>query len=153
MRARLFPKQFDNNYSGFWLALWLFVPIVVGRSIQGVESIINTRNVITGADGIPLDSFNAAAAQTVVSMFALLGLQLLVIPLQSLVVLVRYRAMIPFMFLVLLLVQIGSRALIALNPIVRSEGTPVGFYVNLVILMATLIGFALSLQSRSTPSA
>ena len=58
--------------------------------------------------------------------------------------------MIPFMFLMLLLVQIGSRALIALNPIGRSDGTPVGFYVNLVILVATLIGFALSLQSRST---
>ena len=87
MLARLFPKQFDNDYRGLWLAIWLFVPIVVVRAIQGAESIVNTRNVITGADGIPLDSFNAAAAQTVVSMFALLGLQLLVIPLQSVVAL------------------------------------------------------------------
>ena len=90
------------------------------------------------------------------SMFALLGMYLLVIPLQSLVVLIRYRTMIPFMYLMPLLVQLGSRVLQTVNPIQRIAepamgyaGHPIGFWINLGILAITAIGFLLSIMSRS----
>lgn len=146
MLNRIFPKTFDNSYRGHWLGIALFVPIVLGKAIQGVESIFNTRNVLVGADGIPLDRFDAAGAATVLAMFALLGFYLLILPLQSLVALIRYRAMIPFLYLMLLIVQLGSRLLLTLNPIART-GTPIGIYVNLIILGMTVLGFALSLTT------
>jgi len=148
MLANLFPKQFDNAYRGLWLALWIFVPVVAIRAVQGANSIIMTREVMINADGIPLDSLGVAGAQLALSMFALLGLNLLVVPLLSAIALIRYRAMIPLLFLVLLFLQLGSRVLVALHPIVRPAGTPIGFYINLVVLMLTLIGFAMSLQTR-----
>jgi hypothetical protein len=153
MLSRILPKQIDNNYRGHWLAIWLFVPIVLVKAAQGANSIINTRLVMTTADGIPLDSYNVAGAQAAVALFALLGLYLLVLPLQSVVVLVRYRAMIPFMYLMLLIVQVSSRVLSQLHPIVRSNGAPIGFYMNLAILAVLLIGFALSLLNKSASPA
>jgi hypothetical protein len=156
MFSRIFPKQFDNTYHGRWLAVWIFVPVVLLKATQGVNSIIMTRQVMTTADGIPLDAYGAAGAEAAIAMFALLGLYLLILPFQSVVVLIRYRAMIPFMYLLLLLVQVSSRVLLMAHPIVRSGaqsmgfgGQPIGFYVNLAILAMTLIGFVLSLQNKS----
>jgi hypothetical protein len=147
MLDRIFPKQFDNAYRGHWLAIWIFVPVMLVKAIQGVNSILLTRRVMTTADGIPLDSFSTAGAEAAVAMFALLGFYLLILPLQSVVVLIRYRAMIPFMYLMLLIQQLGSRALLLLHPIARSGdygAFPVGLYVNIAILALTIIGFVLS---------
>ena len=149
MLARIFPKQFDNDYRGYWLAVWIFVPVMLLKAIQGANSIIMTRVVLTGADGIPVDQYTNGGAEAVVALFALLGMYLLIIPIQSLIVLIRYRSMIPFMYLLFLAVQIGARVLGQVNHIDRPGGTPIGFTVNLVIFALTLIGFALSLQDRT----
>lgn len=156
MFNRIFPKQFDNIYRGHWLAIWFFVVVVFIKGAQGVVSIVNTYHVVTTADGIPVDSYGAAGAGTVIALTALLGLCLAVISLQSVVVLIRYRAMIPFMFFVQLILQVGSRMLLAVNPIARSgaqamgyAGHPVGFWINLAILAMTVIGVVLSLRNKS----
>lgn len=156
MLSRLFPRQFDNDYRGHWLAVWLFVLIMFMKGTQGVVVMIMPRDALTNADGIPLDSFNAAGVEFLVAIFAVSALYVLILPLQSLVVLIRYRAMIPFMYLLFLVVQVSSRALLMLNPIVRSDappmgfgGLPIGFYMNLAILAVTVVGFVLSLVDRS----
>ena len=155
MFSRIFPRQIDNTYRGHWLGIGLLAVVVLMKGTQGVASVFDTRDVLTTADGIPLDSYGAAAGETVIALTALLGFCLLVIALLGVVVLIRYRAMIPFMFLVQLIVQIGGRVLLAVNPIDRSAetsmgfaGHPIGFWVNLGILAMTLIGFILSLQDR-----
>lgn len=148
MLDRIFPKSFDNVYRGNRLGLWLFAGVALVKALQGINSMVFTRMVATGADGIPLDRFNAEAAETVLRMFGLLGFYTLVLPLLSAVALVRYRAMIPFLFLMLLFVQIGSRVFLLLKPIARTSAVPPGLAVNLAILAVTLVGFALSLRQR-----
>ncbi|MFL6689231.1 MAG: hypothetical protein ACJ8IR_03450 [Alphaproteobacteria bacterium] len=148
MLDRIFPTVFDNRYRGHWLGVVLFVLVILLKAVQGVNSIVMTRKVMIGADGIPLDRFNSIAADTAVEMFSLLGMYLLVLPLIGAVAVFRYRSMIPFLFLMLLSVMLGSRALNYLHPIARTAATgvhPIGFYVNLGILALTVIGFALSL--------
>lgn len=149
MLERIFPKQFDNTYRGYRLAIWIFVPLVLMRAIQGANSIISTRLVMTNADGISLDGMNAGGAEVALALFALLGLYVLILPLQSAVVLLRYRAMIPFMYLMMLMVQIGGRFVGLLYPIARPGGHPVGYYINLAILGLTVVGFVLSLTRRA----
>ena len=61
MLARIFPKQFDNNYRGLWLAVWLFVPLMLVKALQGANSMIFPRQVLVGADGIPIDQYGPAA--------------------------------------------------------------------------------------------
>jgi hypothetical protein len=149
MLERLFPRQLDNGgYHGHWLALWLFGALMVVRAAQGVGSMINTERVITGADGIDVASFSAAAMQAFVGLFAITGMHLTVLPLIGFTALVRYRAMVPLLFLIFLLMQLAQRLLILLHPIPRSEGTPIGFYITMAMLAVTVIGLVLSLMDR-----
>jgi hypothetical protein len=150
MIERIFPKQFDNIYRGHWLGLVLFASIAAIKAMQGFESVIFPKDTMVRADGIPLDKFGPLAGSEAILMFALLGMWLLVIPLQSIVVLIRYRSMIPFMLLLLVIVQLSARLVHLLHPtIMETAGNPapVGLYVNLGILAATLIAFLLCLLS------
>jgi len=84
----------------------------------------------------------------VLSLFALMGMCLLILPLQSIIVLIRYRSMIPFMYLSLLVVSVGSRAIQFVHPLVRSSTLPYGVIMNLAILTVTVVGFVLSLHDK-----
>jgi len=147
MIDRLLPQRIDNTYRGSKLALWLFALLLFMKVAMSVNSIFNPSSVASSADGIPLDTYTPAAARTIVSLFALLGLSHFVICLLGILVLVRYRSMIPFMFALLLLEHLSRRLILHFTPIVRT-GTPPGFYVNLVLLAVMLVGLALSLQRR-----
>ncbi len=150
MFGRLFPTQLDNNFRGWRLAIWLFVPIVLLKAVIGVNSIIMTRQVASSADGIPLDSYGAAAAQAVIALFALLGMWQLILALIAFVALIRYRAMIPFLYLVLLIQMLANRALNFLHPIAPAVGAAAapGTYLSLGILAATVLGLVLSVLDR-----
>ena len=148
MLGRLFPKQMDNTYRGHWLGMWLFVPIVLLELVIGTNSIINTRSVAMGADGIPLDSFSDAATREVIVEFALLGLWRVLFGLLGVVALIRYRAMIPLVYLLLLIQQIGGRAILMTHP-TGAGTTQTGSIVVLVLLGLTLAGFVLSLLGRT----
>ena len=147
MFKRLLPRHIDNTYHGHKLALWLFALIVLMKSAVSINSIFNGYSVAVSADGIPLDTFTPAGAQAVVSAFAAWGLAQFVICLMCLLVLARYRAMMPFMFALLLLEHLGRRLIFRVMPIV-STGTPPGFYVNLILTALLVVGLALSLWSR-----
>jgi len=153
MLHRIFPRQFDNTYRGHWLAIWILVPVVLLELVIGTNSIINTRSVAMGADGIPLDRFGDEAATTVISLFVLLGFSRLLLALLSVMALIRYRAMIPFIYLLLLLLQLGSKALLVLHPAIRSIGhnSAAGSAVILALIVMLLTGFVLSLLGRPNP--
>jgi len=147
MLSRIFPQQIDNNYRGHKLALWLFGLVVFMKGFQMLACIFNGYSTLRVADGIPLDTFTSAGAQTVVSLFALSGFSYLMICLLCVLVLVRYRSMIPFMFALLVLDYLSRRLILHFLPVVRI-GTPAGFYVNLVLFALMIIGLALSLWSQ-----
>lgn len=147
MIDQLLPRPIDNTYRGHRLALWLFALLLFMRVTMSVNSIFNASDVASSADGIPLHTYTPAAARTIVSLFALLGLSHLMISLVGIVALVRYRSMVPFMFALLLLEQLSRRLILRFSPIIRT-GTPPGFYVNLVLLAVMLLGLALSLRSQ-----
>lgn len=165
MLSRIFPRTFDNNYRGRQLAIWLFVAVMLLTGLQGAFVIGMTRQTLPSADGISLDNLGATGASLAVSLTALLGLFTLILPVQSIVVLIRYRAMIPFMFICLLVLDICNRILLRVNPIVRTApcSTPhsymcgalhgavhhSGYYVSWAIFVMTILGLVLSLVRRS----
>ncbi len=152
MIDQLLPERIDNTYRGHRIALWLFALLLFMKVAMSVNSIFNAYSVATSADGIPLDTYTPAAARTIVSLFALLGLSHLVICMLCILVLIRYRSVIPFMFSLLLLEHLSRKLILHFMPIIRT-GTPPGFYVNLVLLAVMLAGLALSLRSRGNLSA
>jgi len=144
MLNRLLPRPADNTYRGYRLALWLFGILVLVKTIISINSMINGRDVASSADGIPLDTFSPDGARTVVSLFALLGLSNLVICILCIVVLVRYRALVPFLFSLLLLQHLARKLIHQVMPIITT-GSPPGSVINLVLLALMVVGLALSL--------
>ena len=155
MLNRIFPPQFDNNYRGHKLALWLFGLLVLMKLGISLSSIFDTYNVVRSADGIPLDTFTSGGSETVVSVTALLGLSQLLLASFGVLALIRYRAMIPFMYVLLLVEYFAKKWIQLVKPIIRI-GTPPATYVNLALIALLLAGLVLSLwQStrRLEPSA
>ena len=118
----------------------------------GLGTVFNGRQAAGSADGIPLDSYTPAAADALVTLFAVWGLAQLVICLLCVLALIRYRAMIPLLFSLLLVEHLGRRLVLYLLPIARN-GTPPGFVINLVLSIVLIVGLVLSLRSRDNNQA
>jgi hypothetical protein len=143
----LLPRSVDNTHNGQRLALWLFALVVSVRIFQSLLVIFNGYSTVTRADGIPLDTYPPAAAQTVLALFALNALSRLFISLICVVVLVRYRSAIPLMFALLLLNYVAVQVLLEFVPLVR-VGTPPASVANRTLMSLTIAGLALSLWKR-----
>ena len=143
MLDRLFPAQADNRFGGRKAALWLLGLLLALKLVMSVNSILNTEAVAAGADGIPLASYGEAAARQVLLLFALMALGQLFLVLVGLAALIRWRSLVPFVYLVLGAEHLARRA------IVRSysggPATDVAFYLNYGLLFLLAVGLVLSL--------
>jgi hypothetical protein len=148
MLNRFLPQTLGNNYRGHKLALWIFALLLLIKTVMSVNSIVIGHMVAAGADGIPIDTFTPAGAQTVISAFAIWGLAHLILCLIGLVVLLRYRALVPLMFALLLLEQISRKLVLHFLP-VPSHGATAGHLVNLLLPALMFLGFSLSVWRRA----
>ena len=155
MLQRIFPHQFDNRFDGHRLALWLLGGLVALKLVMSSNSILNTASVAAGADGFPLESYSVAAARAVLMLFALMSLGQLILAVLGLVALIRYRAMVPLVYAVLLLEHVARRIIVQAYDVDRSGSAPVGFSINIALLGLLTAGFALSLwpQTRRSSAA
>ena len=117
MLSKLFPPSMDNRYRGRKAAIWLLGFIVLIKGAMGVNCIFNGYAVATTADGIPLETFTPDGAGAVVSFLAFWGWSLLLFCLLGVLALLRYRAMVPLVFLLLLLEQLGRKWILQALPI------------------------------------
>jgi hypothetical protein len=147
MLEKFFPHQFDNSYRGYKTALWIFGLITAVRTLQSVFIVFNGFMTVRDADGIPIDTYPAEVAQTIVGLFGLISLWRFIFSLLSVIVLVRYRNAVPLMFALLILNFLCAQLLSQFEPLVR-VGTPPGPIVNLVLVVLMLIGLVLSLMNR-----
>ena len=147
MINQLLPRHFDNSYHGHKLALWLFALVVSVKLLQGLVVMFSGHYIAVAADGIPLDTYTPAAAQTVVALFVLLALTRITMSLLCVLALVRYRSAIPFMFALLGFDHLARQLILYFVPIVRTGAAP-GLVVNLVLFALTIVGLGLSLWSQ-----
>lgn len=155
MLERLFPKQIDNDYRGRILALWLLVPLALAKLLQGANvagffGADKSRQVLEGVDKVPLGSYPAEAASHLVFLFAAWGLGVFLLGLLGVVVLLRYRAAIPPMYLLLLIEQLGRKVLatIHLDRPFLSLAANAANLINWAFLVVIVVGLALSLTRR-----
>lgn len=60
-----------RSYRGSRIAPWLLGVVVTIKLLQSVVSIFLGASVASSADGIPLDTYSPAGAQTVIALFSL----------------------------------------------------------------------------------
>lgn len=148
--SRLLPRVVDNTSRGLPIATWLLAPILLMKLLMGGNAAVITRSVATAADGLPLDSFGSAGEHAVLNLLSLWGLQQALVALFGVLILFRYRAMIPPIYALLLVEQLGRKVLQQVHPIAvaaapSAASLPIGVIVNSVLLLMLMAGFAFSL--------
>jgi hypothetical protein len=139
----LLPEFFDNTFQGRKLALWLLGLLVLMKGAMGLNSIFNGDAVARSADRIALDAFTPAGAQAVVTFLALWGLSQLIFSLLGVLALVRYRALVPLVFLLMLVELAGRKLILLAMPIAKVGSAAVP--VNVVLFALLIVGLTLSL--------
>lgn len=148
MLGQLLPARLDNAYHGSRIAPWLLGVVLTIKLLQSVVSIFAGASVASSADGIPLDTYAPAAAQTVVAMFALLGVTRLPFYALCALALARYRNAVPLMLALFSLDYVVRSLVLYYLPIERT-GTAGGLVVNQVLFALMVIGLGLSLRRRA----
>jgi hypothetical protein len=144
---KVFPRQLSNDYRGSPIAKWAFLLIAI---VTIVRSLIHAFAPDGGAQSIatiPLDSYSQAGAATVILVFALWGLSQLLMGFVYIVVFWRYRALLPLMY-VLLIVEYGMRIVLGVMKPIETAGTAPGKVGNLVIVPLAVLMLILSLRER-----
>ena len=148
MLKTLFPATVDNTFRGRSLALWVLAFVVLVKLAQIVAVMIDGPGIVTAADGIPLDTFPAAAGQTVVAAFVAMAISRLLVSVVCVLVLWRYRSAAAMLFTLLALHDVARE--LVLRP-VRTEAA-IGMIVNIILILLTVAGVALSVtRSGKTP--
>jgi len=142
--ARLFPAKFDNVFTGNRIALWAFYPITAVTLWRSQHHIFASDGGAQSIATIPLDSYSDGAASTIVAIFAQWGLVQLLLGLLMLMAALRYKSMVPLMWL-LLLVEWAGRGLIGQFKPVETLATAPGQAGNLIVPVIALVMFVLSL--------
>jgi hypothetical protein len=148
---RLLPKPVDNRVRGHVLALWLFVPITLVSLVRSCIHIVKADGGAQTIATIPLEAFTDDGAASVIALFAQWGLSQLVIALLFVVVLLRYRALLSLMYVLLLVEYIGRLAIGSMKPIV-TVGTPPGGPGSFAVIALAALGLFLSLRWGPSPA-
>ena len=144
---RIFPERVDNRYRGHRVALWLFALITLQKLALAFTHLFKADGGAQSISTMPLDSYPPSAAQNIVGLMARTGLEQLLLALLCVLVLIRYRAMIPLMYLLILAQYLGSRGIALMKPLVLG-GTSGARTPLLVIAVLTAVGLVLSATGR-----
>jgi hypothetical protein len=137
-RIRVFPKQLDNSFRGNRIAVIVFALITV---FTLARSCIHIFAPDGGASSIAGINTSVEGGSNVISMFALWGLAQLLMGLVYVVVFFRYKSLIPFMY-ILIIIEYSGRVLIGMvKPLIVSHTPPgaIGDYILIPLAIVMLI--------------
>ena len=140
----LLPAQIDNHYRGLKISQYAFFLIA---AVTLVRSLIHVFAPDGGAQSIatiPLDSYSAEAASTVILMFSLWGLSQLLMGIVYLGVSLKYRSLIPAMY-VLVIFEYAMRIVIGQMKPILTTGTAPGSIGSWIMVPVCAVLLALSL--------
>jgi len=139
----LLPAKAGNAVRGSWIPFYgLFLIAAVGT----VRSLIHIFSTDGGAGSIAGMDLAVTGASEVIFAFALWGSEQLIYALLQWIVILRYRSLIPLMWVVQLLEILGRMLVGRIKPVTFAH-TPPGAYGNYIILALSALMLALCLWS------
>jgi hypothetical protein len=137
-RIRVFPKQLDNSFRGNRIAVIVFALITVFTLARSCVHIFAPDG---GASTIAGINTSVEGGSNVISMFAFWGLAQLLMGLVYLAVFFRYKSLIPFMYM-LIIIEYSGRVLIGMvKPLIVSHTPPgaIGDYILIPLAIMMLM--------------
>ncbi len=147
MLERFFPKQATGDYPGNLVAYWAFAALTVLTIARSLAHIFLFDGGAQSIATIPLDTFSPQAGAVIIGMFAQWGLTQLMFGLLYVLVLWRYRSLVPLMWGFVFFEWTG-RLLLGLYKPFETVGTPPGAIGNRLIPVLALVMLVISLQTR-----
>jgi len=141
----LFPGKADNNLRGSKWPLYLFILITL---VGTVRSFIHILSSDGGAGSIAGMNLNVTGANEVIFAFAMWGGEQLIYAIIQWVVILRYRSLIPLMWVVQLLETLMRMLVGHIKPITFAH-TPPGQIGNYVFVPLAILMLILTLWSAS----
>ena len=142
---RILPTTVDNIYRGNKIALWVFYLLTVVTIVRSCIHIFKHDGGAQSIATIPLDIYTDAGAATVILIFAYWGLSQLMFGLLQGIVALKYKSLIPLMYLFLILEYV-ARLCISLFKTIETTGQAPGGVANYVAPILFLVMFFLSIQ-------
>lgn len=148
-RVPLLPRALDNDFRGSRVALWAFVALTAVTLVRSVIHLVAPDGGAQSIATVPLDAFTPNGSATVIHLFALWGLSQLIVAVVYVVSLVRYRALIPLLYLLALVEYVVRLGLTFWKPFQVAETAP-GAVGNYVLIPVLALLFVLSLVPTRT---
>lgn len=146
MLQKILPTVADNTYRGHAIAKWLLILYVAKSFLAGSVHMFAADGGAQSIASITLDQFTQGGANSVITMFAMWGMEQVVIGLIGVVILLRYQSLIPMMTLVYVIEYLGRFAIPFITPGVVSAHTPPGAVADYVLVPLAIVMFLLSLK-------
>ena len=146
--SNLFPRQITNEFSGLRIALWGFYLLTAMTLWRSQHHIFSSDGGAQSIATIPLEKYSDSAASTIIGMFALWGLSQLIVGLIYLVAAIRYRSMIPMLYLLSVFEYLMRATYIPAYKSIETAGTAPGAVGNLPFIIFSVTMLVLSLWSR-----
>ena len=143
----IFPKHINNTYTGHPIALYTFYIITFITIIRSLIHIFAPDGGAQSIATIPLDTYSVESANTVIFMFGLWGISQLLLGILFLIIAIRYRALIPLMY-IFIFTEYSLRLILGLIKPITLTGTAPGGIGNYVFIVLTIIMFILSIQKQ-----
>ena len=148
MLEKLFPRVAANEYHGAPLAGWALAAMTLVTLGRSLAHIVLPDGGAQSIATIPVDDFSANGAAALIHIFSQWGLSQLLFGVFYVIVLLRYRCLIPLMWL-FILVEYAGRLLLGFAKPVELSGTAPGAVGNYVFIPLALIMLVLALRKRS----
>ena len=144
----LLPPIIDNTYQGKAISLIVFIPLTMVTVARSLIHIFSKDGGAQSIATIPLTSYSFEASQAVIKMFALWGLSQLLLAMVFLITILKYRSLLPLMYLIVFIEYIGRHIIMTLLPI-ETLGNAPGSIINLIIAPIAFILMLLAMPMRT----
>jgi hypothetical protein len=139
----ILPKTIDNSIQGTKVPFFVFAMYAI---LSAVRSCIHIFTADSGAGSIAGMDLTVSGANGIIFAFGLWGSSQLLFAIIQLIVVFRYRALIPLMYLMLVL-EILLRQLVGIMKPVTFSHTPPGAIGNQLVLPLAIIMLVLTIWS------
>jgi hypothetical protein len=143
----LFPNSIDNDYKGNKAPLYLFYLVTAFTVVRSIIHLVSPDGGAQSIATIPLHLYSKDASDTIIHMFAEWGLSQLLFGLFYVVVLIKYKSLIPLMYL-FLVIEYSSRLLLGFYKPFELEVYAPGGVGNYILVPLFILMFILSLRNN-----